>query len=183
MVQKQMQFDGPFGTSELCPREQGEAKRYRGTVQGQKLIVETKPMLSGCGLLAGLQGLVEEIPEHLPRPMRIRVRERGFVGSLLHSQMTHLSHTTGQAPADFSQAFGLSQLAEEHGHEMIPGIVSLCVSLCPMLDDQPMKLSTLKQADQLTEETGTTYHDPSPPCCGFLVLHDVNCTHKEDFFN
>ena len=182
VVEEQMKFDRAFGASELCPREKGQAKRDRGAVQAQQLILEPEPVVPGSGSLAGLQGLVEQVSEHLPGAMGIRIGERGLVGGLLHAQMAHLSHAASQAATDLSQALRLGQLAEEHGYEMIPGIVSFCIPLGLMTHHQLMELPSMEKADQLTEQTCTTYHRFDPPFRGFFLLI-AKSTHKEDFFN
>jgi hypothetical protein len=96
--------------------------------------------------------------------------------------VAHLSHTASQPAADLSQAFGLGQLAEEHGYEMIPGAVSLCISLGLMTHNELMEPPSMKKENQLTEQTCTTYHRLNPPFCGFSLLI-AKSTHKEDFFN
>jgi len=53
--------------------------------------------------------------------------------------MTHLATGDGQAIADLPQALGLSQLAKQHGNELVPRGESLGVAFCSALMDQPHK--------------------------------------------
>jgi hypothetical protein len=43
--------------------------------------------------------------------------------------MPGLAETTGQAPADLPKGMGLPQLAEQHGHELVPTVKTLGASV------------------------------------------------------
>ena len=75
------------------------------------------------------QGLVKQVSEHLFGPMSVGVGQGGLVGGVFHAQMFELSQAAGQAAADFAKAFGLSQLAKQHGHKVIPGTITLGIPL------------------------------------------------------
>ena len=77
-------------------------------------------MPSRGGRAAPVKGIIEKILVQLPGAMGIGIRQGGFIRCLFHSQMPHFAQTAGQTAADFSQAFGLGDLAEQHGNELIP---------------------------------------------------------------
>jgi hypothetical protein len=75
--------------------------------------------------------------------------------------MPNLPEAAGQAAAYFPKTFGLSELAEQHGYEMIPGTELFCAALRTMPPYQSVKMLTIKQCNQLTEKTRMLYHGTS----------------------
>jgi hypothetical protein len=99
--------------------------------------------------------------------MGVGIGQRGFVWGLIHPQVAELTQTTGQTAADFPQAFGLGQLAEQHSYEMVPGTEAFRITLGLVSVDQGGKFVTIKQRNQLTEQAGATHHGLNPPLfCG-----------------
>jgi len=95
MIQKKVKLNGPFGTSELRPREQRQTEGYGGAIQGEQFVFESEFVLSwGCAL-THREGLVEKISKHLPGSMGIGIGEGGFLRGILHPQMTELAQATG----------------------------------------------------------------------------------------
>ena len=45
--------------------------------------------------------------------------------------MPGFAETTGQAPADLPKGMGLPELAEQHGHELVPTVKTLGASIGP----------------------------------------------------
>jgi hypothetical protein len=94
------------------------------------------------------------------------------------------THGRGQATTNLSQTLGLSELTEEHSHEMIPGVESLAVPLSTMFPDQMVELTFVEQSNQLTEKARTTYH--VPVLLVFLRFSFVGAkkiSHEEDTFS
>ena len=54
--------------------------------------------------------------------------------------------------ADLAQAFGLSDLTEEHGYKMVPAFKSFWISFCLMFPGQLYKFVTIEKRYQLTEQ-------------------------------
>jgi hypothetical protein len=72
-------------------------------------------------------------------------RRRGSISwGILHPKVPQFSHGGGQSSTNLSQAFGLSQLAEEHGHKMVPRAESLTVPLGTMVPDQMIELTLVE---------------------------------------
>ena len=67
--------------------------------------------------------------------------------------MAQFAQAAGQSAADFTQALGLGELAEKHGYEMIPATETFGTPFGLVAKDQVEKLSTVKQSNQLTEQT------------------------------
>jgi len=61
MIQKQMQFDGPLGSTELCRVKQGDREIGDGRVQNHQLILESELSLPLNLVLASIQQLHKEL--------------------------------------------------------------------------------------------------------------------------
>jgi len=77
--------------------------------------------------------------------------------------MAELPHRAGQPTTDLPEAFGLSQLAEEHCYKMIPRTVTLTISFCPVFSHHLVKFRAAEESDQLTEDACKAYRVLSPP--------------------
>jgi len=75
--------------------------------------------------------------------------------------MPHLSHAAGQSTADLSEAFGLSELAEEHGNEMVPGVELFGKPFGFMSMNQFMEFFPVNKSNELTEQACMLYHGTS----------------------
>ena len=107
MVQQEVELDRALGPPELGPGKKREAKGDRGAVQAEQLVFEPEFMSARSSLTADGQGLVKQVPEHLPGPMSVGVGQGGLVGGVFHAQMFQLSQAAGQATTDFAQGFWL----------------------------------------------------------------------------
>jgi len=63
MIEQEMKFHGPFGTSELRPGKQRQAEGYGGAVQGKQFVLEPEFVRPGACTLTHSKGVVEEIPK------------------------------------------------------------------------------------------------------------------------
>ncbi len=126
MVQEEMELDRTLGSPELRPGKHAQAQRYGGAVQCEQLVPEPElPLLARHASPVSVQQMVKEVPVHLPRPVGIGIGKGGLAGKVIQTQVPDLAHAARKAPADLPDAFGLGQLAEQHGYEVSPRAVSL----------------------------------------------------------
>ena len=167
VVQEDVQLDAALGASELGPWEELQAQGDGAGVEGEELVAE--PELGFPGTESTLtaespQCRPEEFPEQGSRAMFVGVREGGFVGRLLDSEVDQLAEAAGEAVADLSQRVGVCELAEKHGYEMGPGRESLGMPLSSVLSDQRNELCTGEVLKELTEQACNLYHENALLC-------------------
>jgi hypothetical protein len=157
MIQKEVEFDCPLGASKLSPGEKRQAEGDDRAIRGKELIFEAElPLVQRVYID---QGLRNQVTEYLPRSMGVGVRESRFVRGIPHSKMLQFSHGRGQPPSNLSEALGLSELAEQHGHKVIPRAQYLAISFGTMLSNRMIELTLVEQGNQWTKKARTTYHD------------------------
>jgi hypothetical protein len=66
--------------------------------------------------------------------------------------VNQFAHTTGKPVADFSQGIGVSQLAEQHRHQLSPAAKAFGSSFRIVLLHQRPELKTREVLKQLTEQ-------------------------------
>ncbi len=81
MVQKQMQFDGPLGSTELCPVKHGDREINDRRVQARQLFLESELFLPLNLVLASIRQLHKELLVELPGAMFISIGQGGAAGS------------------------------------------------------------------------------------------------------
>ena len=98
--------------------------------------------------------------------------------------MPHLAQAASQSAADFSEAFGLSELTEKHGIEMVPRVELFGKPFGFMSMNQSMEFFPVNKSNELTEQACMLYHGASS-LSGFVVISLVIITlpYKDDFFS
>jgi hypothetical protein len=66
VIEKQVKLNGSFGSTELRPREKGQAQRNGGAIEGKQFILEAKFAVPWSGHPTDLESLVKQITKHLP---------------------------------------------------------------------------------------------------------------------
>jgi hypothetical protein len=84
--------------------------------------------------------------------------------------MSHFPHAACQSAANFPKAFGLGDLAEEHGNKMLPRIERFRKSLRLMAIDKLMKIFSINKRNHLTEQARMLYHFASSLFFGLLMF-------------
>jgi|SRR6056297_3587788 len=84
--------------------------------------------------------------------------------------MPHLAQAASQSAADFSEAFGLSELTEKHGNEMVPRVELFGKPFRLMLVNQFMKFFPINKRNKLTEKACMLYHGTSSLASGFCFF-------------
>ena len=143
-VQKQMQFDGPFGSTELCPVKQGNREINDRGVHAQQLILESELFPSLNLALASVQQLQKEPCVELPGTLLISIGEGEATGSG-NSKMSQFTLTDSQTTRDFSERMGSAKLAEKHGNKLDPAGESSGVTFCLGFFHSFLKLHSIKQ--------------------------------------
>jgi hypothetical protein len=72
--------------------------------------------------------------------------------------MNQFAYTAGKSVADLAQGVGVSQLAEQHGHQLCPATEALGSSFCIMFLHQGRELKPREVLEQLIEQAHRLYH-------------------------
>src|SRR5260370_19563594 len=135
-VQPQMKFHRSLRQAELGPIKHRGAEIDPRGMQAQPGVLETEFLLLSGFWLPGRQGLTlrQQLLKHramqLPRTMLIGVGQGGARRSRGQPQMTEFPFAGRQAPINFAQRLGVSQLTEEHGDELAPASETTSVRPC-----------------------------------------------------
>jgi hypothetical protein len=105
VVQKQMQFDGPLGSTELDPVKQGDREINDCGVQAHQLILESELFLPLNLVLTSVQQLQKESLVESSRAMSIGIGQGGATGSG-NSKMFQFALTASQTTCDFPERTG-----------------------------------------------------------------------------
>ncbi len=152
MIQQQVQFDRPLRPPKLRPVKHAHRQVDDAPVQAHQLVLETELLpstLAAHQFLAFEQRLLEHRLVQFPRPMLIRIGQRGLLGRHRHSQMLQLAFATRQPPTNLAQRMRPSQLAEQHGHKLAPTGETPCVSLGLVLLDRLFEIPTREKLQHL----------------------------------
>lgn len=131
MVQQQVKLHSPLGLPVLGPVKQAGAQSDECGIEAEESVVEPERPFAEHLLLATAQDLIKQLLVELPGPVLIGVGQGGALRGLLKAQMPRLAEATGQAPADLPKGVGLPELAEQHGHELVPTVKALGASVGP----------------------------------------------------
>ncbi len=129
MIQQQVKLHGPLGSSVLGPVKQRGAQRDDRGIEAEEPVLEPELPFAELQLPAAAQDLIKQLLVELPGTMLVRVGQGRAFRDRLNAQMPGLAETTGQAPADLPKGMGLPQLAEHHGHELVPATEPFGVSI------------------------------------------------------
>jgi len=89
---------------------------------------------------------LKHILVQLPRPMSIRVCERGALGWCIHSQLLEPPVCARQTMLDLTQRLGTPELAEDHCHERRPRVEPLRTPVRTVVVGQLLELLTRNKA-------------------------------------
>ena len=169
VVKQQVELDGAFGLTKVCPGKQAETEVDGGRIKAEQLVLEAKLLLFTRALtIAKIPQVKEGILIKLPGTVSVGIGKGALCRSSAQSQVTELATGDSQSVADLSQAFSLGQLTEEHGHILIPGGEALSMALCPTFMDQAQKRDTGDNLEYLAEQTCGKLHDRD----SFVVFSD-----------
>src|SRR5580704_2393651 len=88
----------------------------------------------------------------LPRPMLIGIRQSGLLRRFRNPQMPQFPFAGCQPLADLPQASRLSDMAEQHGHQLSPTRKPARVPLGLMLANGLLEFPPRQQSQQLREK-------------------------------
>ena len=100
----------------------------------------------------------EYCPIELPGPVLIGVTQRRRFRTLFDSQMQQLAFHCCQPAADLSLALGMTQLAIQHRHELLPAAETARMPLPVVLFYGGFKLQPREKLQNLTEDAAYSSH-------------------------
>ena len=120
-IQQGMQLDGGLGRTERCPRIDRQAQVDGGGIERiDRCIQIHRQGFLGVQRPSDADQVLRELGVHLPRPHRIRVRERVARNRL--AAKTHVvqpRRLRSQVDFDIAQRLAPGQLGEGHGEELV----------------------------------------------------------------
>ena len=88
---------------------------------------------------------IEHHLEQHPGALSVGVGEGGLAGGPPDTEVVQPAQGTGHPVADLAQGLGLSKLAEQHGHEVVPAREPLAVAFGADIADEAVELMTGKE--------------------------------------
>ncbi len=144
MVQEQVQFDRPFGPSEMSPIKNAQTQIDGGRIEADQLVFEPEFLLSRKLSSTSVEQLTKQMLVKLPGAVFIRIRQGGAAGGS-DTQMFQLPLTASQAPSNLPEGMGSAQLTEKHGHKLPPAGESPSMALGFRFSDRLLELDSRKQ--------------------------------------
>jgi len=152
MIEHQVQLDGSLRLPERSPGEEAQAEVNGGGIETVERIFEAKLFLfAPPDRLALREQFGKEPLVELRGPVGIRVGQRTFTWRRLDPEVIELAVGEPQPVADLAQAFGLGELAEQHGHALGPAGEALRVTGGFCLADQAFESRARNQLQDLAE--------------------------------
>jgi hypothetical protein len=119
MIQKQMQFDGPFGSAKFGPVKETDTEVNDGGIEADQFVLKPE-FLFGLDLtLALFEELHKDSLIELPGPVLIGISQSGTTGGT-DAQMFQFAFTASQPSGNLPKRMSSTQLTEEHGHKLAP---------------------------------------------------------------
>ncbi len=119
VVQEQVQFDGPFGPSEVGPVKDAQTQIDGGRIEADQFVLKSEFLHSRKLASTSVEQLTKQMLIKLPGTVLIRIGQGGAAGSG-DTKVFQLPLTTSQAPGNLPEGMGSAQLTEEHGHKLPP---------------------------------------------------------------
>ena len=144
VVQEQMQFDRPFGPSEMGPVKDAQAQVDGGRVETDQFVFESEFLLSRKLASTSVEQLNKEMLIKLPGTVLIRIGQGGAAGGR-DSKMFQFPLTASQASGNLPEGMSSTQLTEKHGHKLPPTGESPSMPLGFRFSEGLLKVDSRKQ--------------------------------------
>jgi len=104
VVQEQMEFNGPFGLTEVGPGKQAQTKVNCGGIETEQFVLETEFLLfDGALAAAEVSQMKEDVLIKFPGTVGINIGQCAFGRGGTQSQMTQFTAGYGKSVANLSQ--------------------------------------------------------------------------------
>jgi hypothetical protein len=144
MVQEQVQFDRPFGPSEMSPVKDAQAQVDGGRVETDQFVFKSEFLLSRKLASASVEQLNKQMLIKLPGTVLICIGQSGAAGSR-DSKMFQFPLTASQTSDNLPEGMSSTQLTEQHGHKLPPAGKSPSMPLGFRFSDCLLELDSRKQ--------------------------------------
>jgi hypothetical protein len=144
VVEDQMEFDRPLGSSEMRPVKHAHTQIDGGGIKANQFILEPELLSSSSLQAATFQEFEKDLLIEFPGTMLVGIGQSGTIGSG-DGQMFELALTASQAPGNLPQGMSSAQLTEEHSHKLAPTSEPSGMSLSSCLHHCPLELDSRKQ--------------------------------------
>ena len=129
MIQKKMKLNGSFGLSELGPIKHFQAQINGARIHADQFVLKPELSLPHDLDTALPKELKENLLIELPWAVLIGISQGGMAWSS-NAQMFQLPLTASKAPGNLTEGMGPAQVAEEHGHKLVPTRVPFGMAFC-----------------------------------------------------
>jgi hypothetical protein len=164
MIQKKMNFDGPFGSPKLGPIKHLQAQINSSRIHADQSVFKPKRFLPSDLDTASFKELKEHLLIQLPGTVFVGIGQGRMAGSG-NAQMSQLPLAASKASGNLTEGMGAAQLAKQHGHKLAPTSESFGMTFCLGDPHQMLKLQTRKQLQQLAKYATKSIHKwPSFKC-------------------
>jgi hypothetical protein len=119
MIQKKMQFDGPFGAAKVSPVKHLQTQINDGRIHTDQLVLKPKLFLSDHLDTASIKEFQEDLLIEFPGAVLIGISQGGMTGGT-NSKMFQFALATSETSCNLSEGMGPTQLTKEHGHKLAP---------------------------------------------------------------
>jgi hypothetical protein len=119
MIQKQMEFNGPLGSTEFGPIKEADTEVNDGGIEADQFVLKPELFLDLYLALAFFEELHKDSLVELPGPVLIGISQSGTTGGA-DAQMFQFAFTASQPSGNLPKRMGSAQLTEEHGHKLAP---------------------------------------------------------------
>jgi hypothetical protein len=158
VIQKKMKLDGSFGPPELGPIKHFQAQINGTGIHADQFVLEPELSLPDFHLNpTPVKELDKDMLIQLPGTVPVGIRQSGMARSS-NAQMFQLPLAASKASGNLTERMGPAQLAEEHGHKLIPTRKSFGMTFCLSDRNQFLKLCTRKQLKQLAKYATKPVH-------------------------
>ena len=144
VVQEQVQFDRPLGSSEMGPIKDAQTQVDGGRIEADQFVFEPDFLLRRKLTSASVEQLSKQMLIKLPGTVLIRIGQGGAAGGG-DSKMLQLPLTASEASGNLPERMGSAQLTEKHGHKLSPAGESPSMPLGFRFSDGLLKLDSRKQ--------------------------------------
>jgi hypothetical protein len=153
-----MKLNGSFGLPEPGPIKHGQAQINGTGIHADQFVLEPELSLSDFDLYpAPIKELDKDMLIQLPWTVSVGISQ-GRMTRGSNAQMLQLPLAASKASDNLTEGMGSAQLAEEHGHKLVPTRESLGITFCLGDHYQLLKLHPRKQLQQLAKYATKPIH-------------------------
>jgi hypothetical protein len=153
-----MKLDGSFGLPEPGPIKHLQTQINGTGIHADQFVLKPELSLSDFDLHpAPIKEFDKDMLIQLPGAMFVGISQGGMAWSR-NAQMLQLPLAASKASGNLTEGMGSTQLAEEHGHKLVPTRESFGMTFCPGDGNPLLELQSRKELQQLAKYATKSIH-------------------------